>query len=305
MNRIPLLIMIVFSAFAAGVSGQVARPEWGKPARDEFPLSSTVRVVRDITYARYGNREMKLDLYLPAAPQGAQRGAIPVIIVIRGNGWRSGDKETFGFIAGRLAENGLAAASIEYRTSEEALFPGAVNDAKAAVRWLRNNAEKHNIDPRHIGVLGTSAGAHIAAFLGTTAHLKSFDGDGGNSEASSAVQAVVAFAAPTDLRAGANLSVQAFLGTSVSANPRRYEEASPIAHVTKTAAPILMIHSKRDATVPYAQSNALAARYAKEGAHAVLVPLEDDAPHAFWNFSRWFPSVMDRAVAFLSEHLVR
>ena len=84
-----------------------------------------------------------LDLY---RPKHRSTGLLPAIVVIRGGGWRMGDKEGFGHIAAALSERGLAAVSIEYRTSREAHFPAAIHDTKAAVRWLRSNAARYSLD---------------------------------------------------------------------------------------------------------------------------------------------------------------
>ena len=129
----------------------VARPSAQQPprgleaARNAFPVPTTVQIVRDIVYAEYGERRLKLDVYLPQ--ESRQVGGAPGLLVVRGGSWRSGDKEDYGYIAGQLAKEGFVAASIEYRTSAEAKFPAAVHDVKAAVRWMR-----HRIVPNSAGV---------------------------------------------------------------------------------------------------------------------------------------------------------
>lgn len=132
-----LTVLAVLCYTTVGTSAQHP-PQGADAARNAFPVPATVRVVHDVVYADYGARRLKLDVYLP--PASGQRGTVPGVVVVRGNGWRSGDKEGFGFIAGQLAREGFVAASIEYRTSAEAKFPAAVHDVKAAVRWIRANA---------------------------------------------------------------------------------------------------------------------------------------------------------------------
>ena len=126
-------------------------------------ISSGVEVTEDLTYARYGDRVLMLDLYRPVLQSSA---LLPAIVVIRGGSWRRGDKKRFGPMAAALAERGLAAVSIEYRTSDEATFPAAVHDTKAAVRWLRRNADRYGLDANAIGAIGGSAGGHLALYLG-------------------------------------------------------------------------------------------------------------------------------------------
>jgi len=88
---------------------------------------------------------------------------VPAVVVIRGGAWQQGNREGYGFIAAAFARAGIAAASIQYRIAREAPFPAAVQDAKAAVRWLRANAAAYRINPAAISALGGSAGGHLAA----------------------------------------------------------------------------------------------------------------------------------------------
>ena len=111
---------------------------------------------------------------------------------MRGGGWQHGDSKGFAFIAAALAQAGFAAACIQYRTSQEAPFPAAVHDAKAAVRWLRANAGAYRIDPDAIGAIGGSAGAHLAAMLATSDAAADLEGGGGHAGVSSRISAAVA-----------------------------------------------------------------------------------------------------------------
>lgn len=195
-SRIPAVLCALGCTFVSGAyesrhdliqQAEARRKLWGYPAP---------RIVQDLVYAEYGQRRLKLDVYLPPD----HPGAVPGIIVVRGGAWRMGDKEFFGYIAGRLAMHGFVAASIEYRTSDEAKFPAAVQDVKAAVRWLRAHAVSYGVNPDTIGAIGGSAGAHLVGMLATSGGVKALEGDGGNSEASSEVQAVVAMAGAYDLQ---------------------------------------------------------------------------------------------------------
>jgi acetyl esterase/lipase len=302
------VIVLALMVAGSGVSGQQARSEWGPPAAKAFPPPATLRVVRDIVYARYGDRALRLDLYLPPA---ATNRPIPGVLVIRGGGWQKGDKEGFGFMAGAIAKAGLAAASIEYRTSSEAPFPAAIHDAKAAVRWLRANAAEYAIDSRALGVIGGSAGGHLAALLGTSDRVAELEGKGGHAGVSSRVAAVVAMATLADLvdmsqfTNSYTLEVTGkFIGAPLKAFGEARRLASPVTHVYPEAAPILLIHSDADPLVPYQQSRLLHRKYREAGARAELVTIAG-APHAFWNYSRWFPNAMERAVAFFQRTLTQ
>ena len=249
-------------------------------------------------YAAYGERRLLLDLYLPASSSGP----VPGVLVVRGGGWQQGDKEGFAFIAGQLAKEGFAAASIQYRISSEATFPAAVHDVKAAVRWLRAHGATYGIDSNSIGAIGGSSGGHLVEMLATSDAAKDLEGLGGNATTSSRVQAVVAMAGVSnmDLR---NASVTAFIGPPLEAHAAQMKAASPISYVSKRSAPLLLLHSNTDPAVPFAQSEEIAALYRRAGATVVLKPIEAPNTHAFWNETRYFPETMHQAVGFLREHL--
>ena len=129
-------------------------------------VPADVRLTTDHTYAQYGERCLKLDVYLPAAP-GAD-GPPPVVVFVHGGGWASGYRAEFAPLAIRLARRGYAAVTVSYRLSGEARYPAAVEDVKAAVRWLRANAGTLRIDPTRVALAGGSAGGQIASLAGVT-----------------------------------------------------------------------------------------------------------------------------------------
>ncbi|MBX9568511.1 MAG: alpha/beta hydrolase [Candidatus Obscuribacterales bacterium] len=216
-----------------------------------------------------------LDLYLPSAPSlptlalkgsaPATLPANPVIVWVHGGAWMAGDKNHPEAV-GSMIKRGYAVASINYRLTNRFTHPAQINDCKAAVRYLRANAQKYGLDPNRIGVWGTSAGGHLAALLGTSGDVKELEGDLGNNEFSSRVQAVVDWCGPTDLvsiaaqakpnskidfRAPGN-PVHALMGTTAA--PASYLAASPVQYVSKDDPPILVIHAKDDDVVPFEQS---------------------------------------------------
>ena len=282
-----LALALTAPAQPAQKKGKAAADPEGQPARRALPAS--VKVERDIVYARYGSREVKLDLYLPKQPAS---GKIPCIVVVHGGGWRSGDKSRFAHIAGALAEQGFATACIGYRLLPEVEFPAPVVDCKAAVRWVRANAAKHGLDPDRIGAIGGSAGGHLVAMLGTSATVASLEGDGGHAGTSSRVQAVVAMATPADLM---RMSDRQNIGADLA------KLVSPVTHVTKNSAPVLLLHGTKDALVPMAQSELLLEKYRQAGAKAELVKIEDGA-HAFWNAAH-FDQTMKLSLKFFRETL--
>jgi acetyl esterase/lipase len=150
----------------------------------------------DLEYARPDGEPLLLDLYLPSEPKGA-----PLITFFHGGGWIMGDRKMFAAERlEKLAELGVAVASVDYRYSSIAKFPAQIHDAKAAIRWLRANGSEFGLDTDFIGAWGASAGGYLASMLGVTTGRPEFEGDlGDHPDASSDVQAVVDFFGPKDL----------------------------------------------------------------------------------------------------------
>jgi acetyl esterase/lipase len=216
---------------------------------------------RDLEYVPGGGERNMLDLYLPAT---ALR-PLPLLIWIHGGGWAFGLKEICP--AAVFIQRGYAIASINYRLSGQAVFPAQIIDCKAAVRWLRKHAGEFNLDPERFGAWGPSAGGHLAALLGTSAHLGEWDaGKGGG--VSSRVQAVCDCFGPTDLL---QMSAQSgpdcphdhdapdsleskLIGGALQENKEKAVRANPIRYITRDCAPFLIIHGDADTLVPLGQS---------------------------------------------------
>ena len=95
----------------------------------------------DVTYARYGDRTLEMDIFRPKAAWGE----LPAVVCIHGGGWAKGNRTSHAKVAQALAARGYVAATISYRLSGEAPFPAAIHDCKAAVRFLRANATEYGI----------------------------------------------------------------------------------------------------------------------------------------------------------------
>lgn len=259
---------------------------WGIPA---------VQITRDVVYAEYGQRRLKLDVYRP--PDSGDR-ARPGIVVVRGGKWQQGDKEGFSYIAGQLAMEGFVTASIEYRTTYEARFPAAVDDVKAAVRWMRSHGAAYGINPRAIGAIGGSAGAHLVAMLGTTA-----------SGTPSEVQAVVAMGGAYDLEPRSDVgrefvdAVTEFLGAPLDAHAATVAAASPARHVTRGSAPLLLLHSKTDPVAPFGRAVEMEHSYRRAGAPVTLTAIDAPGLHGFWGSPYYFPETKRHAVEFFRRYL--
>jgi acetyl esterase/lipase len=135
----------------------------------QAPLPEGAVAHRDLVYAKIGEREMPLDIYLPKSDD-----PLPVVMWVHGGAWRVGGKGNAG-PARILVDHGYAVVDVEYRLSGEAIFPAQIQDCKAAVRWIRANAKKYSLDADRIGVWGSSAGGHLVALLGTSGDIAEFE----------------------------------------------------------------------------------------------------------------------------------
>ncbi|MHC4799639.1 MAG: alpha/beta hydrolase fold domain-containing protein, partial [Planctomycetota bacterium] len=190
---------------------------------------------------------------------------------------------------------GYAVASINYRLSQVAKYPAQIHDCKAAIRWLRANAKKYNLNPHRIGVWGSSAGGHLVALLGTTGDVKKLEGDLGNLKYSSRVQAVCDWFGPTDfLQGDANALPNSkykhsapdspwsqLIGAPIlEENRDKIALANPITFVSKDDPPFLIMHGDKDNTVPFHQSVLLNQALKKAGVDVTFHPVKG-AGHGF------------------------
>jgi acetyl esterase/lipase len=260
-------------------------------------------VHRDLPYVSGGHERQKLDLYLPKAEE-----KLPLVIRIHGGAWLAGSKESEG--PQDYLRNGFAVASINYRLSQHAIFPAQIQDCKAAVRYLRANAQKYNLDPNRFAVWGASAGGHLAAMLGTTGDINEFD-VGENLLVSSRVQAVVDYFGPTDflqmeehrlpnsmIHNSADSPESKLIGGLVQDNPEKAAKANPITYVTKDAPPFLIIHGDMDPLVPHHQSELLEAALKKAGVPVLFYTVKGGGHGGFKD-----PNVPKLTREFFEKHL--
>ena len=214
---------------------------------------------RDIVYAKAGSTELKLDIQEPAGPPEAR----PAVVVLYGGAWRQGSKADVRPILPEFVRRGYVAVAPQYRLCPQHPFPAQVHDVKAAVRWIRSNSGKYQIDPDRIGAIGFSAGGHLALMLGVTEKSDGLEGDVSDGAPDSRVQAVVNYFGPTDLAAKdipdiCKPWVKDLLGGSPQDKPEAAAKASPITFVSKGNAPSLTFQGTKDPLVPYNQAIKLA-----------------------------------------------
>ena len=271
--------------------------------RAEPKVPEDVTVHRDIAYVTDGHERQKLDLYIPNEGEN-----LPLIIWVHGGAWLGGSKKRYAPM--EYLKSGYAGASINYRLSQHAVFPAQIEDVKAAVRWIRANAETYRLDPNRFAAWGSSAGGHLVAMLGTAGDITEFE-VGENLEVSSQVQAVVNYFGPTDflqmdthrlpdglVHDAPDSPESKLVGGPIQEHKDRVARANPITYVSKADPPILIIHGDQDKLVPYHQSVLLKEALEAVGAPVTLYKVEGGG-HG------WFkdPKVPELTKAFLEKHL--
>ena len=287
------------------IKGEFPEAQIVKPTLPEGVDAENNVVYATLPDTPYGKRDLHLDLFQPE-----KAGKYPALILIHGGGWRSGNKTMQHPLAMQIASHGYVTACVEYRLSPEALYPAAVYDIKAAIRYLRANAAKYNINPDMVAISGSSAGGQLAALIGMTNSQKKFDGNEGNNTVSSEVQAIIDMdgildftdpnesakdSDPTKRSAGAY-----WFGATFKEAPEKWIEASPIVYAGKNTPPILFInsslprfHAGRDSVIATLNSHGI-----NSEVHTLL-----NTPHPFWLFHPWFEQSVEYMVAFLDKVL--
>jgi acetyl esterase/lipase len=302
-------------AYRAGRSSGRDRAARGGQRRTEE--NGQTRIERDIVYARVNGRELSLDLYLPEK-KSSKDELLPVIVWIHGGGWKGGGKGSGGRAKG-MVERQYVLVDVEYRLSGEAIFPAQVQDCKAAIRWIRANADKYGLDPDRIGAMGSSAGGHLVTFLGTSADTNEFDTDS-NAGYSSGVQAVCDLWGPTDiLQMDAHNPEGArwihdspespesrLVGGPIQEEPFRSlaVKVNPIKYIAKGCdiPPFLIIHGDSDMSVPPHQSKLLYEALKKAGVDVTL-RLVKDGGHGLKGGDMSDDELVNLAAEFFDKHL--
>lgn len=220
---------------------------------------------KDVQHGTGGGEPLLLDI---ARPEKASKS--PCIVVIHGGGWRGGNFKQHDSHILEFARRGYVSATVQYRLVPKGTYPAQIEDVKCAVRFLRANAEKYGIDKDRIGAIGFSAGAHLSMLLGTMDKADGLEGDGGNADQSSKVQAVVAYFGPTDLTQPdfpdvVKTMLNDLVGGKVADKLDVAKSASPITYVDSDDAPTLIYQGTKDRLVPYTQATLMADAMTKAG----------------------------------------
>lgn len=262
------------------------------PDRDKPDIPEGVEFQKEVVFGSVDGRDLTADTFTPKQIPPIAR---PAIIFLHGGSWRLGSPSQFHFHSAYLAKKyGFFAVNVDYRLSQEAKFPAALQDAKCAVRWVRSNAKDLNIDTNRIALTGGSAGAHLAMMLAVSTGVSEYQGSGGNEGFSSEVNCLVLFNGEYDLwdlvKKNSLIEPMAwFIGGTPEECPEKYDELSSIKRLHKDTPPVLLLHGTKDTCVSHEQSIALYQRLKELGVHTEI-ELYEGKPHA------WFNNEPDRTV---------
>lgn len=309
-NSIVLFVIFCFGINAFAQKKIEVRPytvaTTYKKLKKDYPFIRPIEALKsdeivareDVVYRNVGNIALKADVYFP---KNKNSQTYPGVLLIHGGGWAAGSKENQRIMAQHLALNGFVAVTATYRLSGNAAYPAAVIDLKAAIRWMRKNAEKFHINPDKIAVLGASSGAQLATLLGVTPNNDIYKEN--FTEISEEVQAIinidgiVSFIHP---EAEESEMAGFWLGGMENENPENWKEASPLEYVDKNTPPTLFInsaqprfHAGRDDMISILDKN-------KIYYEVHTIP---NSPHSFWLLHPWFENTLNLTIKFLDKTL--
>ncbi|HZR81253.1 MAG TPA: alpha/beta hydrolase [Candidatus Binatia bacterium] len=265
-----------------------------------FPMrDAAVERIRDLPYARAGERHLRLDLYRPRE-RSARPPKMPVLLQVHGGGWAVGSKNEQGMpLMLQLASHGWLCASIDYRLSPRATFPDHVVDVKQGIAWLREHASEYGGDPDFIVITGGSAGGHLASLAALSPNDPDFQP--GFESKDTTVQGCVSFYGVYDFtnkngvyrNAGLRRLLERWVMKARLDDAReRYERASPLYRVSADAPPFFVIHGDRDTLVPVGDARHFVEALRAVSREPVLYAELPGAQHAF----EIFPSLRSQHV---------
>jgi len=310
------------AALAAGADGDPAPTQKAKKPKSKTtrpavlpPAPEGTVIEREVAYLPAGRKE-KLDLYLPADRSKSVRS--PAVVIIHGGGWSGGDKASgreFN-LGTTLAKAGYVCASVEYLKEGSGRWPTNLHDCKNAVRFLRANADRYQVDAAHIGVIGGSAGGHLALMVAYTPEVKELTPAAPYPGVSDRVQACVDMYGVTDLvtrqatepdgTPNGKLREAGLFPDKRGESPAKWKLASPVSHISKASPPTLILHGLVDTTVDREQSQELDRKLGEQGVEHRLILLPG-VGHTF-DLEQWQRKPLPQdlrpvVVGFFDQHL--
>jgi acetyl esterase/lipase len=288
-----------YSTYSAYQSTKKTHPEIQIVA--EFK-GLNIREKRNVEFLNWSKRPLLLDAFWPT-----EKNTNTAIVIVHGGGWRSGNRQQHIPLAQKLASMGYACFTVEYRLSTEALFPAAVQDVKAAIKWVKENRRTFNVDSSKVVVLGFSAGGQLAALVGATNNVAFFDSKNSDNTVSSNVSAIVdldgilAFIHPESGEGDDSKRTSAatyWFGYSKTENPTLWQKGSALAYASMKTPPTLFINSSVERM--HAGRNDFIEILNKHKIYSEVVSL-NNAPHSFVLFEPWFSPMIKTIDDFLKK----
>lgn len=251
-----------------------------------------VAIRNDVEFAKHGGVSLQGDLYRPKTP-----GKYPTIVAVHGGGWQLANRQIYAYWGPWLAERGYTVFSCTYRLSQpgKKSFPDNIQDVRAAVQFVRGNADELGVDPDRIGLMGDSAGAHLASFVALAGEQPMFkDGNAGDrfGKVATQVKTVVGSYGVYDLyqqwrhdlisRARDSI-VEKFLGVSAIDDRRPYFDGSPMSYVSgrSNATAFLVVWGDADDIVDHRTQSEMFLEALKQAGHFARPVIVAGGPH-FW-----------------------
>jgi len=279
-NSVRWAVAVCLATAIAGGRSLPATPPT-VPAEQDRPCPAVIS--RDIEYARVDGLPLTMDIHRPVNSQATADAAAPLVVYVHGGAWRSGSKAEVPVVG--LIGKGFAIASVDYRLSPQARFPAQLHDIKAAIRFLRANAARLGVTADRLGIVGTSAGGHLAALVGVTGGDERLEGAvGSHGDATSVVQCVVSFYGAGNLQSilaqsrpeavpMREAALRLLLGGTPDERAALAALASPITHLDAHDPPLLLIHGDADPQMPPEQSDELHRAAATAGCSSQLMSI--------------------------------
>jgi acetyl esterase/lipase len=289
---------LVFAALVACIAIVASTCVVAEPAAAQSAGPVAFTEQRDLVYRTIDGRDLHLDAFVPSVGSTTRR---PAVVFVHGGGWAGGVKESMEDEARWAAGLGFVAFSVQYRLAPDDPYPAAVDDVRAAVRWLRapEQASTFGLDPKRIGALGASAGGHLVAMLATTGS--------GSLTRGSRVRAAVSWSGIMDMTRESDTysairytpTVAGFLQCTHDdpACAERQRAASPLTHIDRTDAPMLLVNTEEE-IVPPDQARVMSVALSRVRVPNRLVVLPGDAHAQSYRDTQW-----PDAVAFLERYV--
>ncbi len=253
----------------------------------------------DVVFKEVDGQKLGVDIYRDRRDTTPN----PLILIIHGGYWKSGDKATHQFNAIEFVDLGYTVASVNYRLSADATFPANVEDIYDAIRFLTTNAAEYNIDPARIATWGGSAGGHLSGFIGLAANTADRAYNRGID--AGAIKAVISMYGMHDLTLPMQREhpfTKQYIGADYKEAAETYREASPITHADPTDPPVLLVHGSLDGSVSVLNSDTMAKRLQDLGVTVVYDRVEG-WPHGMDFFSPIGERTLWHVYQFLKENM--